>query len=81
GLYNRFKDIKLPEYLAFFGGRRFVPIVTGFSAVGLEIASDPMPPNISDSYVMLKPKDQWPDPKKSRETLIADIQRASAIVP
>ncbi|TWC10510.1 MULTISPECIES: N-acetylglucosamine-specific PTS transporter subunit IIBC [unclassified Pseudomonas] len=34
-LYNRFKDIKLPEYLAFFGGRRFVPIVTGFSAVGL----------------------------------------------
>jgi len=46
-----------------------------------EIASDPMPPNISDSYVMLKPKDQWPDPRKSRETLIADIQRASAIVP
>nr|WP_315413610.1 CusA/CzcA family heavy metal efflux RND transporter [uncultured Pseudomonas sp.] len=46
-----------------------------------EIASDPMPPNISDSYVMLKPKGQWPDPNKSRETLIADIQRASAIVP
>ena len=46
-----------------------------------EIASDPMPPNISDSYVMLKPKDQWPDPKKSREALIEDIQRASAIVP
>ena len=46
-----------------------------------EIASDPMPPNISDSYVMLKPKEQWPDPGKSRETLIADIQRASAIVP
>ncbi|QBF25426.1 PTS N-acetyl-D-glucosamine transporter [Pseudomonas tructae] len=34
-LYNRFKDIKLPEYLAFFGGRRFVPIATGLSAVGL----------------------------------------------
>ena len=34
-LYNRFKDIKLPEYLAFFGGRRFVPIVTGLSAVVL----------------------------------------------
>ncbi|WP_053134126.1 CusA/CzcA family heavy metal efflux RND transporter [Pseudomonas sp. MIACH] len=46
-----------------------------------EIASDPMPPNISDSYVMLKPKAQWPDPNKSRDTLIADIQRASAIVP
>ncbi|MGE8413273.1 MAG: efflux RND transporter permease subunit [Pseudomonas sp.] len=46
-----------------------------------EIASDPMPPNISDSYVMLKPKAQWPDPGKSREALIADIQRASAQVP
>ncbi|AZC26080.1 CusA/CzcA family heavy metal efflux RND transporter [Pseudomonas sessilinigenes] len=46
-----------------------------------EIASDPMPPNISDSYVMLKPKAQWPDPGKSREALIADIQRASAMVP
>lgn len=34
-LYNRFKDIKLPEYLAFFGGRRFVPIVTGLTAVVL----------------------------------------------
>jgi len=32
-LYNRFSDIKLPDYLAFFGGRRFVPIVAG--AVGL----------------------------------------------
>lgn len=46
-----------------------------------EIASDPMPPNISDSYVMLKPKDQWPNPKKSREAIVADIQRVSAIVP
>ncbi|MDH0304662.1 MULTISPECIES: N-acetylglucosamine-specific PTS transporter subunit IIBC [unclassified Pseudomonas] len=33
GLYNRFKDIQLPDYLAFFGGRRFVPIATGLSAV------------------------------------------------
>jgi PTS system N-acetylglucosamine-specific IIC component len=32
-LYNRFGDIKLPEYLAFFGGRRFVPIIAG--AAGL----------------------------------------------
>lgn len=32
-LYNRFKDIKLPDYLAFFGGRRFIPIATGVAAV------------------------------------------------
>src|SRR5262249_37764892 len=29
-LYNRYSDIKLPAYLAFFGGRRFVPIASGF---------------------------------------------------
>jgi PTS system N-acetylglucosamine-specific IIC component len=34
-LYNRFKDIRLPDYLAFFGGRRFVPIVTGFACLFL----------------------------------------------
>lgn len=32
-LYNRFWDIKLPDYLAFFAGRRFVPIVAGFAGV------------------------------------------------
>jgi N-acetylglucosamine PTS system EIICBA or EIICB component len=35
GLYNRFHTIKLPEYLAFFGGRRFVPIIAGFAALFL----------------------------------------------
>ena len=46
-----------------------------------EIAADPMPPNISDSYVMLKPREQWPDPDKSRDVLIEEIQKASATVP
>ncbi|WP_250508522.1 N-acetylglucosamine-specific PTS transporter subunit IIBC [Caballeronia sp. GACF4] len=36
-LYNRYKDIKLPEYLAFFGGKRFVPIVTGVACLALGI--------------------------------------------
>lgn len=36
--YNRFKAIQMPEYLAFFGGRRFVPIATGLAGVLLGIA-------------------------------------------
>ncbi|WP_175939278.1 N-acetylglucosamine-specific PTS transporter subunit IIBC [Caballeronia sp. BCC1704] len=36
-MYNRFKDIKLPEYLAFFGGKRFVPIVTGVACLFIGI--------------------------------------------
>ena len=46
-----------------------------------EIASDPMPPNISDAYIKLTPKDQWPDPKKPRDELIAEGQKAAANVP
>jgi PTS system N-acetylglucosamine-specific IIC component len=33
-LYNHYSTIRLPEYLAFFGGRRFVPIAAGFAGVG-----------------------------------------------
>jgi N-acetylglucosamine PTS system EIICBA or EIICB component len=33
GLYRRFYDIRLPDYLAFFGGKRFVPIITAFAAL------------------------------------------------
>jgi PTS system N-acetylglucosamine-specific IIC component len=37
GLYRRYHTIRLPDYLAFFGGRRFVPIITGLSAVVLGV--------------------------------------------
>jgi len=33
--YNRFSNIRLPEYLAFFGGRRFVPIVAGLAGLAM----------------------------------------------
>jgi len=33
-LYNRFYLVKLPDYLSFFGGKRFIPIVTGFLCLG-----------------------------------------------
>ncbi len=37
GFYNRYGAIKLPDYLAFFGGRRFVPIVSGLAGIGLAL--------------------------------------------
>ena len=36
-LYNRYSDIRLPSYLAFFGGRRFVPIASGFAGIVLAL--------------------------------------------
>lgn len=54
---------------------KFPEIDRVFARTGTaEIASDPMPPNISDGYIMLKPEAQWPAPKKSRDELIAAIQ-------
>ena len=37
-LYNRFYNISLPSYLSFFGGRRFVPIVSGAGGLVLALA-------------------------------------------
>jgi PTS system N-acetylglucosamine-specific IIC component len=34
-LYNRFHTVKPPEFLGFFGGKRFVPIITALSAIGV----------------------------------------------
>jgi PTS system N-acetylglucosamine-specific IIC component len=36
--YNRWSDFRLPSYLAFFGGRRFVPIVCGFAGLAMGLA-------------------------------------------
>ncbi|WP_273908595.1 N-acetylglucosamine-specific PTS transporter subunit IIBC [Enterobacter bugandensis] len=37
-LYNRFHNIQLPEFLAFFGGKRFVPIATGLTCLIIGVA-------------------------------------------
>ena len=61
---------------------RFPEIERVFSRTGTaEIASDPMPPNISDAYVMLKPIDQWPEPRRTREALVAAVQAEVAKLP
>lgn len=53
-----------------------------FSRIGTpEVATDPMPPNIADSFVILKPREQWPNPNKPRDELIAEIQAAVEQLP
>nr|WP_311530189.1 CusA/CzcA family heavy metal efflux RND transporter [uncultured Ralstonia sp.] len=61
---------------------KFPEIERVFARTGTaEIASDPMPPNISDGYIMLKPQDQWPKPKKTKEELLSAIQAEAAKLP
>ena len=57
-------------------------VLTTFARTGTaELATDPMPPSISDGYVMLKPRAQWPDPNKTKATLEADVAAALAEIP
>ena len=46
-----------------------------------EVASDPMPPNISDGYIMLKPESEWPKPKKTRDELLLAVQATVETLP
>jgi cobalt-zinc-cadmium resistance protein CzcA len=46
-----------------------------------EVASDPMPPNVADTFIMLKPESEWPQPRRSKEELVEAIQKAVEQVP
>ena len=50
-----------------------------FSKTGTaELASDPMPPNVSDTFILLEPRDTWPDPELSKAELQQRIEAALA---
>ena len=62
--------------------RRFPEVDKVFAKLGTaEIASDPMPPNVADTYIMLKPQEKWPNPKRSKDDLLAAIQAAVEKLP
>ena len=53
-----------------------------FSKIGTaEVATDPMPPNVADTMLMMKPREDWPDPRKPKEELIAEIEEAVSVLP
>lgn len=53
-----------------------------FSKIGTaEIATDPMPPSVADTYVMLKPREQWPDPRRPKAEFVEQLQNDLLLVP
>lgn len=53
-----------------------------FAKIGTpEVATDPMPPNVADNFVMLKPRDQWPDPTMTQTELVREIEAAVKQLP
>jgi len=61
---------------------RFPEVHRVFGKLGTaEVATDPMPPSVADTFIMLKPRDEWPDPRKPKATLVAEIERAVQQIP
>ncbi|QNK68235.1 CusA/CzcA family heavy metal efflux RND transporter [Variovorax sp. PAMC26660] len=61
---------------------KFPEIERVFARTGTaEIASDPMPPNISDGYIMLKPESEWPKPRRTRAEILAAVQEEVEKLP
>jgi cobalt-zinc-cadmium resistance protein CzcA len=46
-----------------------------------DIATDPMPPSVADTYVILKEREQWPDPRKPKSVLVEELEAVAARVP
>jgi len=62
--------------------KQFPEVNRVFGKLGTaEVATDPMPPSVADTFVMLKPRNQWPDPRKPKATLVAEIEKAVAEIP
>ena len=53
-----------------------------FAKIGTpEVATDPMPPSVADNFVILKPRDQWPNPDKTKDELVAEMAAAVEMLP
>lgn len=53
-----------------------------FGKIGTpEVATDPMPPSVADTFVILKPRDEWPDPSKTKAELVREMQEVAEAVP
>ncbi|MFG3450204.1 efflux RND transporter permease subunit [Stenotrophomonas sp. NPDC047960] len=61
---------------------QFPEVANIFSKIGTaEVATDPMPPSMADTFLMLKPRGQWPDPRKPKAELVEELEAAAKEIP
>ncbi len=46
-----------------------------------EMAADPMPPNVSDTFIILKPKEEWPDPSMTKAEFVGKLNETVSQIP
>ncbi|AMG72481.1 efflux RND transporter permease subunit [Sphingopyxis granuli] len=62
--------------------RQFPEVERVFAKIGTpEVATDPMPPSVADNFIMLKDRKEWPEPRKPRDQLVAELNKAVNEVP
>ena len=62
--------------------KEFPEVDNVFSKIGTaEIATDPMPPSVADTFVMLKPRAGWPDPHRLKDDLIHELEEHLKKIP
>ena len=62
--------------------KSFPEVEKVFARIGTaEVATDPMPPNVADNFIILKPRTEWPDPNKTKHALVQDIEETLEQLP
>jgi len=62
--------------------REFPEVDKVFTRLGTaEVATDPMPPSVADTVVILKPRSAWPDPRRDKAGLVAAMQEVAEALP
>ncbi len=60
----------------------FPEVELTFAKLGTaEVATDPMPPSVADTFVILKDRSKWPDPRKPKAQLVAELEKAAEEIP
>ncbi|MFW0778588.1 MAG: efflux RND transporter permease subunit [Rickettsiales bacterium] len=53
-----------------------------FSKIGTpDVATDPMPPSVADTFVILKPRSEWPDPNKEKIQVVRELEQRVSPLP
>ena len=62
--------------------RKMPEVERVFAKIGTaDVATDAVPPSVADNFIILKPRDQWPDPGKSKAQVVEDLSAIVDTVP
>jgi cobalt-zinc-cadmium resistance protein CzcA len=53
-----------------------------FAKIGTaDVATDAVPPSVADNFIMLKPRDEWPEPNKTKEQFVGELEAMVMPIP